>query len=532
MFYLARWITVEEAPGAFDNRPDIDTGNFAAIDLRGSADAMEGRDYTNARSPEWCALWTPDTVQPKRGRLIRLGDDPSDKSGALTRVLRNRLGWSGLRGSRTIAEALYDFYLDETDDLEDGRPNRLRPRRDGRLELRVGPHVLGRQLGPSSLSATITDDFNRANESLGDSANWTNVSTGDATDVVSNQLQNAATAVSYYSYTGSAASGDDQYCQIDVTSTGYQQCGPQVRMLGSGANASGYMAYWQGDSANLVRIRRTNTSAAPGRTTLASNTGVTENTPIVRIEVEGSGLDALIDGASKVTTTDTTYPASSTRRVGGIYFYSSGQTADDWEFGDLGAAAQDITLTALSNGAAATAISSLDPGVVSRTLTAIPSGNSPTSPTLSPGAVSRTLTPIFSGSSATALSVGDPVPPSQGITLSPIVNGGAPTALSLAAGPVSATLTPISSGHSVTALSLGGTPIGQAITLSEISSGHSVTALGVTVPLGMTLQPIVNGGAATPLNWVRIVLVPTHPVNRVKVPPLGNPSKRRRYIYP
>lgn len=204
----------------------------------------------------------------------------------------------------------------------------------------------------------------------------------------------------------------------------------------------------------------------------------------------------------------------------------------DWTGVEESAPTQNINLTPIFSGSLPTALSLVSPGEVSRTLTPIPSSSSITALSVSPGQVSRTFTPIPSGHSITTLSgVGAPPPPAQNINLTPISSGSSTTAVdSVTPGAVDITLTPIASGHSLTAIEVK--PAAQSITLTSIPAGNVVTSLSnVSVPLVIALQPIVNGASATQLNWVRHVLVPTHPVNKVKVPVIDT-GARRRYQRP
>jgi hypothetical protein len=136
------------------------------------------------------------------------------------------------------------------------------------------------------LPATATDDFNRANEALSASANWSIVAGANDANIVSN-------AVSYTSgqlglrggvYTG-ASFGDDQWAEVDVSppsSETSQGGGVIVR--------SGYYATWTGDTGGRYRIGRI------GGTILATLNGVgITGTRRIRLEAVGSHLAMYAD---------------------------------------------------------------------------------------------------------------------------------------------------------------------------------------------------------------------------------------------
>ncbi len=342
MFYLARWTSYDDL-GTTALRPDMpDDVSWSALDFRGITDRLTFKDWRDASSPAWALVYAEDYVTARPGRLIRVGDDKDDISEAAMRVLRNRLGWAGARAGRSIGQLALDFYIEEADDAVDGRPNRLLPtklKRGGpkRIGIRLGPQILDSMPVPSDLSASYSDNFNRSNGAIG--ADWTQTDSGTGSvSVDSNEAQNANDfAITYYAYDANTSSTDSQFCELTATSEidNNAQFGPQVRMLNSYANSSGYMAHWQPNN-NQARIRYTNTSGIPARTDITSYTGRTETAPVdVRIEVDGSGLEYFLDGSSIGSTTDTTYGASSTRRSGGFFVYAPNETFDDWAFGDL-----------------------------------------------------------------------------------------------------------------------------------------------------------------------------------------------------
>src|SRR6266481_584540 len=108
-----------------------------------------------------------------------------------------------------------------------------------------------------ALAVTGSDDFNRANGSLG--ANWTDVSDGGL--VISSQAVagTAAAGVSGDIRTGQSFASD-QFSQVQVTSaqlTGGQWIGPMVRAQNGGLNAYVGIYFWNSGNPDLMLFKRT-----------------------------------------------------------------------------------------------------------------------------------------------------------------------------------------------------------------------------------------------------------------------------------
>ncbi len=343
--YLARWRRRDNEGPGYVFEPNIPEGYaWAALDLRGTDEAMGNEAHLGARP--WAFVATEQRITERAPGRILLGDSERDRTRAARRIIETRLGWVIPDEGRDLGEIIFDFMLVEANDYDGARPNRLRPShriRGG--ERRIGVRLLGQELASmpdyTSLSAAYTDDFNRTN-STGLGADWTKTNTNAGTfDVVSNEATTSQTNVLYYAYDANQANSDSQYCEVELrTTSGATQIGPQVRMLDSLANSSGYMAWFRGTN-QVQKIRYTDTTvASPNRTDIASTAGNESYSvgDIGRIEVDGSDLEAFLGGSSMLTTTSTQYPASATRRTGGLYMYHVDATVDDWAFGDLASA--------------------------------------------------------------------------------------------------------------------------------------------------------------------------------------------------
>ena len=182
----------------------------------------------------------------------------------------------------------------------------------------------------------VTDDFNRTDENLESSADWTKEGGGvGAWAVVSNEIKSTKTA-SYYVH--ETATGDeDMYAQLVITghSGTNNQAGPQCRMDPGSGDGDGYlmMVDW-GDS--KARLRRTDGTS---RTTLAATTATVPSEPFtLYVEASGSDIEGQIVGTETITATDSTYSGASADH-GGVYGHSNSAwtTADSFEAGPLGA---------------------------------------------------------------------------------------------------------------------------------------------------------------------------------------------------
>jgi len=333
VYYLARWIADDSDPAETDIRPAVPEGaSFAAIDLRGSSAAQSGTATGFALVDSVGEVWSEVP-----GKLWRIADEHKAKSRVLQRRMSNLLGFNF--DESDVGRLLLEWYLNGND-ANGGKPNELQVnRKRDSYSIHLGGKVLA-EIPAVAGGAVMTDDFNRANGVIG--SNWTKVSndSNPVFTITSNQLAvQGRRGVAYYTYNDGTSASDAQYCEIEVADLGYNQFAPQVRMLNSYANGSGYQAYWEGHAANRARIRYTNTAAAPGRTTLTSDTNATgvADLPLIRIEVDGSALSWWHDGAelTGIATTDTTYPGASTRRSGGLYLFEPDSHIDNWAFGDL-----------------------------------------------------------------------------------------------------------------------------------------------------------------------------------------------------
>jgi len=181
--------------------------------------------------------------------------------------------------------------------------------------------------GGGSGTLTATDDFNRANGSLG--SNWTAMADGAMT--ISSQV-----AVGNSGQTGDTRTAEtytsDQYSQIQVTSaqlSGGQWIGTAVRSKNAGQDLYTGLYFWNFGSPLLMLFKRTggnfsqlgasfSTSALPAGATL-------------KLTATGSTISFLLNGSPAVTVTDT----SLTGGAPGIMAYGP-VALDNWAGGNIG----------------------------------------------------------------------------------------------------------------------------------------------------------------------------------------------------
>ena len=162
----------------------------------------------------------------------------------------------------------------------------------------------------SFASTTASDNFNRANGSLG--ANWTDMTVGGM--AISNDavVGTQAAGNSGDIYTGTTF-GSDQSSQIQVTSTplgGGQWIGPTVRAQNGGQSL--YLGIYWGSNGNpelemfkLVNGGWTQLGSAFASGTLAAGTELT-------LSVTGSTLSFSENGVVEITATDTSLTGGGT----------------------------------------------------------------------------------------------------------------------------------------------------------------------------------------------------------------------------
>jgi len=180
----------------------------------------------------------------------------------------------------------------------------------------------------ANAAGTYSDDFNRANGSLG--PNWTNMNVGGL--AISNQVVigtnggNSGDIRTAENYTS------DQSSQIEVTSTqisGGQWIGPAVRAQGGGQSLYVGIYYWNSGSPLLMLFRLVGGAWAQLGPSYAS--GPLPAGTQLKITAVGSTISFFENGVQRITATDT----SLTGGAPAIMSYQA-PTADNWVGASLG----------------------------------------------------------------------------------------------------------------------------------------------------------------------------------------------------
>ncbi|MGB0971912.1 MAG: hypothetical protein ACPGVG_13270 [Mycobacterium sp.] len=167
----------------------------------------------------------------------------------------------------------------------------------------------------------FTDDFNRANEDLEDSADWTLADgSAGALTIVSNEVNSPGTNTGYHC---PDQGDDDHYAQAKLVKTGANNwlC---VRQDG--------WRNWYGIRASgtaLQIYRRTNGSFS---SSLGSWSGLAAG-DVLKIEAEGTTIKAYVNGVERISITDSTH---TTGRQGLTAYSGTGAVWDDFEAGVVG----------------------------------------------------------------------------------------------------------------------------------------------------------------------------------------------------
>lgn len=193
--------------------------------------------------------------------------------------------------------------------------------------------------------ATVSDDFNRADQSLFASSNWSPDQVGTSSMViVSNILKSTQTAAGgYYKarWIGASLASSDYWTEADVqvnSGEAVNTLAPAGRLTnGTGAaNNDGYGAPpYVSDAFYLVRID-------DGAETVLGTYGTpaSATTYVIRLTCNGSSLVVKIDGTDRISTTDATYASGGVGIFNAIYTSILSQHfMDNWEASDIAAAA-------------------------------------------------------------------------------------------------------------------------------------------------------------------------------------------------
>lgn len=218
---------------------------------------------------------------------------------------------------------------------------------DARSWKKLLPAEMREHFHPRRPTTSYSDDFDRADEALEASANWTDMSGTTALRIVSNELQlqsDSANQQGFYRYEQDLSS-DDHVAEIEIVTFANSVGGTRLiaaasRMIGT-TDETCYN-FWAASAATgspdpYYQHRKT---VAGVRTNLLARTAWTQSLPeVFKCQSDGSTQKAFIDASEKNSSTDT---AITGYTRGGIRSYTGGtsnpesnQEADNFQIADL-----------------------------------------------------------------------------------------------------------------------------------------------------------------------------------------------------
>ena len=179
--------------------------------------------------------------------------------------------------------------------------------------------------------ASASDNFNRANETLTDSADWTVGAASTSPELVSNEIEGVA-SVETIAFFDTFVPTDDQ--SAEMTITGLVQLGGiwSVNCRWTGSLRQGYTAGHNGnDEGNLDR--RLYEHDGVTRTQIATEADDLVVSEVIRVEAEGTTIRMFVDGVEELSATDSTFSGGD----GAVILQEIANSADDFKISDLAA---------------------------------------------------------------------------------------------------------------------------------------------------------------------------------------------------
>jgi hypothetical protein len=186
---------------------------------------------------------------------------------------------------------------------------------------------------PPAPSTGFTDGFDRADEPLEASANWTGiVAEAGSADIVSNQVQIGGAGFGNSLTLCETVLADDQYAQVQIVAKpagGYDETAVAARVTTPGGGSwDGYIfRLTSGGDINLIRVD------GGSKTDLTTVAFAVSDGDVLRIECTGATIRGLVNGVERTSVTDTTHASGKA----GLYRVVDNNTTifDNFEAGDL-----------------------------------------------------------------------------------------------------------------------------------------------------------------------------------------------------
>lgn len=314
-FYLAPYVGAGSDTEPF--QPDVPDAPFAfsTIDLRGDATRLDG----------FCLLRVTDSLSGVGFDLGDSLDDPLPRS--VSRRIENQLGLT-LDSRQRLREIIVELLLRHaTPDSDKTRWDRLTADHRGRMRIYLGEQIYD---APAILNTVVTDNFNRADEELEASANWSVSDADSSYSIVSNQLDitGGGTAERRTAHWSADSFGPNCYAQGDYVTKGTIDNGLMLRHDGTHpVSGNLYMGRDNGFDYDIAKI----ISGSFTRLTAGGSAATGE----YYFEADGSTLTLKVDSVQKLQTTDTDLTGADF--AGFVTVTGDGGIWDNFEAGDLGA---------------------------------------------------------------------------------------------------------------------------------------------------------------------------------------------------
>lgn len=332
-YYVSQYIGTGTPTDKFRAAVVDGGGDTSTLDLRPDPTVVTG----------WCVATT--SVRNDKAGAVWLGQDILD-----TQMTTQHRNWVNTNLGVTIAAGT--TYRDGFFQImSSGEDPYTGPRTKWRKILPTGDRwklILAGQtiidLPYIAGGAVATDDFNRANGNLDGNGGWKNKLEGGTNGtftIATNELKDG-NVWSWGVYTNTANSSADHYSTITIGTVSAANLVATARCADPATHNTGYQFTHDGSQWEI------STCVNGGYSNVAYNAGSTYTTgDLVRIEVNGSTITGLVNGAQKIQATNTSITtglyggvASDNNQVGRI-------TA--WETGPLGAASTGICRLARSH---------------------------------------------------------------------------------------------------------------------------------------------------------------------------------------
>lgn len=288
----------------------LDQPGSSAIDIRLDPTRADGKGIPYA------LLWLPSGIPDPTGAK-KLADDYGESVSALIKTLSNtKLGLDFSRDS-TIQDIVETILL--------------RPDRDGWKSLRPAKGIYECWLGsgsgkrdwiglPSVAGGSITDNFNRANESPV-AAPWTKNGTGSNLNLTSNALAKPLSGDDVFYYYSGSWNNDQSSQVLYVSAFTDDDWGPAVR-IGSGGTLNGY--FYDQYNGGRVLLKWVSGSLS----VIESPSGATATGVPYKLDVAGSTIRYYDNGVEHANSpaTDTSLTSGSP----GVFVYGPGGSLDDF----------------------------------------------------------------------------------------------------------------------------------------------------------------------------------------------------------